>query len=209
MANLVLMMVATSVGFSDVFLLNLFATKVTLHLLKFSDLAYDARWYKYPPKLRNPVRFMIQNAQRPKLYTGFGVINCNLNAFARVTMIRSFISNNQKKFLKKSYFSFPFFLFIRRAAHEHGIFVLFDAQKCLVNATNLKDSKCKLNKKKICAKFTFWHLFTRNWREKKIINGMELNAGKKTGEGKNTLSLEHISPNFSFQSANSGFERLK
>lgn len=84
LANLFLMATATSVGFLGVFLITFCATKVSLQLVKISDIAYHSLWYKYPPQLRKKIRFFIQKAQQPKLFTGFRVTSCNLNSFTKV-----------------------------------------------------------------------------------------------------------------------------
>lgn len=104
--NLFLMLTAASVGFLGVFLITFCATNISLHLLKISDLAYRSMWYEYPPKLQRQIRFIIQNAQRPKAYTGLNVMICNLNSFTKVTK-RLF----QKKYGKK-YFLVFFFVYL-------------------------------------------------------------------------------------------------
>lgn len=61
---------------------------------------------------------MIQNAQRPIIFTGLNVMICNLNSFTKV------MRRISKTYLKKN--NFTVFFFIWRADHEYSCFVLSD-----------------------------------------------------------------------------------
>lgn len=52
-----------------------------------ADCLYEANWQELPPELQKNFILMIQNAQRPCFYHGFGMAILNLETFTKVSLI--------------------------------------------------------------------------------------------------------------------------
>lgn len=76
----------TSAG--NIFLYCYVGTFTTVKFLRFSDVAYESLWYKFPIELQKYLRLIIADAQRPRAFDGFGFMDLNLVSFVKV-----FVSN--------------------------------------------------------------------------------------------------------------------
>lgn len=56
----------------------------TENFLRFGDASYESMWYKLPTDLQKYVILIIAEAQRPRVFNGFGVIDLNLMAATKV-----------------------------------------------------------------------------------------------------------------------------
>lgn len=53
-----------------------------------SDSLYDCNWHEVPIHLQKHFIIMIAGAQRPLDYSGYGIINLNLETFCSVSQIQ-------------------------------------------------------------------------------------------------------------------------
>lgn len=83
---IIFMMLATSCSFLTTFLATYFSTEITLALIEIGDIAYGSKWYttNYPVRLRVYMLLMIQTAQRPRVFSGYGIFDCSLMTFMKV-----------------------------------------------------------------------------------------------------------------------------
>lgn len=77
-----LISIVTSAG--NIFLYCYVGTLTTVQFLRFSDVVYESIWYKFPVKLQKYLRLIIADAHRPRAFDGFGIMDLNLVAFAKV-----------------------------------------------------------------------------------------------------------------------------
>lgn len=62
-----------------------FAQMATEQFLQMADCLYQSDWPNLPVKLQKFYIVMIQNAQKPLCYHGFGMVAMDLNTFAGVS----------------------------------------------------------------------------------------------------------------------------
>lgn len=51
---------------------------------RFGDISYEFEWYKLPIDLQKYFTLIIADAQRPRVFTGFNIIDSNLMMFTKV-----------------------------------------------------------------------------------------------------------------------------
>lgn len=56
----------------------------TDQFLRYGDVAYEFQWYKLPVDLQKYFPLIIANAQRPRIFSGFNIIDLNLVTFTKV-----------------------------------------------------------------------------------------------------------------------------
>lgn len=81
----ILIIVATSVGASNLFLYCYFGQSSNGQYLSISDSYYNSNWPKLPSEQQKFFIIMIANAQRPLRYHGFGLAFLDLNTFLKVS----------------------------------------------------------------------------------------------------------------------------
>lgn len=52
----------------------------------YADVSYESHWYKFPVTLQKYMRMIIADANRPRIFTGLGIIDLNLMSFLKVTI---------------------------------------------------------------------------------------------------------------------------
>lgn len=77
---IVVIQLSTSIVFSYCYSGSLTTDQFAGH----GDIWYDSPWLKLPIELQKYLPIIIGNAQRPKVYDGFGIIDLNLAAFTKV-----------------------------------------------------------------------------------------------------------------------------
>lgn len=78
-----------STGF--IFVYCYVGSSTTDHFWQYGDVSYDSLWYVLPINLQQCLRLIIADAQRPRVFTGLGIIDLNLSLFAQVLSINNLI----------------------------------------------------------------------------------------------------------------------
>lgn len=60
-----------------------YSTQNTEELLAIGDKTYSGQWYRFPARLQLSVALLIQQSQRPKVFTGFDMVECSLQHLKR------------------------------------------------------------------------------------------------------------------------------
>lgn len=55
---------------------------------RYGDISYGSVWYQFPIRLQKYVLLIIVDAQRPRVFSGLGIIELNLIAFGKVLFFR-------------------------------------------------------------------------------------------------------------------------
>lgn len=50
----------------------------------YGDISYESLWYKFPVNLQQYLRLIIADAQRPRVFRGFGYLTLSLMLFTKV-----------------------------------------------------------------------------------------------------------------------------
>lgn len=69
-----------------------FTTKVTSQIQSIGDQMYNTEWIRYPVEYCRFVQLTISRSQRSLYFHGFGLINCDLVTFSKVTKKIHFIN---------------------------------------------------------------------------------------------------------------------
>lgn len=64
-----------------------YSTYVSLILQRISKSAYNSLWYETNIELAKYNWFIITSSQKPKYFSGFGMFNCSLEMFLKVSLI--------------------------------------------------------------------------------------------------------------------------
>lgn len=59
---------------------------VSIRMRQISHFAYSICWYQFPTKFQKNIMMIIRQSNEKFMYTGFGIVNCNLET---VKMVRS------------------------------------------------------------------------------------------------------------------------
>lgn len=78
-----IMLIAISSASITMFIFCYFGKMATDAYFSFGDYAYETKWYTIPNKNQNYFRLIIQIAQQPLCYNGFG-FNLDLQTFSAV-----------------------------------------------------------------------------------------------------------------------------
>lgn len=97
------------------YFLTFFATKISLKLADVSDIVYRSKWYKSSLKTRVNIQFLIQATQKPRYFTGFQIIHCNLETFAKASNMEYF------HFIYGLFLIFLIFVFILAGQHLNNV----------------------------------------------------------------------------------------
>lgn len=62
----------------------LVATYISFKLIEIGDIVYDSKWYTFPVSVRIYIQLFIQLTQRPRYFSGYQMIYCNLETFTKV-----------------------------------------------------------------------------------------------------------------------------
>lgn len=87
-SNIFIVLQCVPLGTGYVFLFCSVGSYTTDNFLRFADISYESLWYKFPPDLQKYLRLIIADAQRPQVFRGFGIVDLNLMAFAKVNKLR-------------------------------------------------------------------------------------------------------------------------
>lgn len=74
--------ILTSAG--NIFLYCYVGSHTTTTFLRFSDIPYESLWYKFPVDLQKYLHLIIANAQRPRAFDGYAIMDLNLVTFVKV-----------------------------------------------------------------------------------------------------------------------------
>lgn len=62
-----------------------------------SDCVFEMNWPELPNGLQKYIILMIENMQKPLYYHGFGIVNLDLETFAKVSVFYiTFVLNDEK-----------------------------------------------------------------------------------------------------------------
>lgn len=63
-----------------------FSVNITTKICEIGDIVYAGKWYNNKSSLNIFTLLIIENTQRPRYLTGFGMISANNETFAKVWM---------------------------------------------------------------------------------------------------------------------------
>lgn len=86
-SDIILQLVSLGNILTTMYLLTLFATKISYEFVRIADIVYFEKWYSYKRNLQIYVLIMIQNTQRMRPMAGLQIIYCNLETFMKVSEI--------------------------------------------------------------------------------------------------------------------------
>lgn len=69
-----------------VFIFCYLGDRATSALLSIPDTIYNMNWHDYSSELRTFIQITMQYSQKPLYFTGFKMIRCSLETFARVSL---------------------------------------------------------------------------------------------------------------------------
>lgn len=72
---------------SSTFIYCYYADKITRNLIEIGDIFYHTNWYGLPLKAQKLLVFSIQIAQKPFLFSGYGIFDCSLEIFVSVRIL--------------------------------------------------------------------------------------------------------------------------
>ena len=73
------------------FLFCYYATFATDRLADLSQTAYNSNWLDWPPEHQNYLILIMARSQEPVRFTGFGLIDCSLEVFGKVSRLHHFV----------------------------------------------------------------------------------------------------------------------
>lgn len=76
-----------------------FATIATNRISMIGYSAYDTNWFEYPPKLQKYMILIIARSQETIYFTGFNLVYCTLEVFAKVSIFQIKKSFNKRKII--------------------------------------------------------------------------------------------------------------
>lgn len=82
--DIILILVATSVGLSTLFIYCFFGRNATDSFEKMALDLFHADWPTLPHNIQKYFLFMVMNAQRPHYYHGYNMTMLNLETFGKV-----------------------------------------------------------------------------------------------------------------------------
>lgn len=98
------LIIACTMSIGTVFLYCFFGSLTTDQFLRYAHISYESEWYTLPIELQKFIQLIIADAQRPRIFQGFKIIDLNLLAFTKVSYWDSvecgLISSNFKTFPK-------------------------------------------------------------------------------------------------------------
>lgn len=96
-----LLLPVAGVPFPFIILFALFYIAQTLHsnLLELNDEIYQSKWYRYPDNVKQCMRLMLRQSQRPVYLSVYGAILLDLESFLRVSNMSASIEYHLIRFL--------------------------------------------------------------------------------------------------------------
>lgn len=88
------MVLAMATGFENMVLYNSFGQMTSNSFADIGDDFYAGPWLKLPIHLQKSFILMIQNAQKPRRYDGFGVAHLDLSTLGEVRALNLFFVCN-------------------------------------------------------------------------------------------------------------------
>lgn len=82
--NFVTMLIGGEIFATVLFVYCYYGSIATNRLTAYSKTIYNCKWYLLPSDMQKSFIVMIACAQHPQFYTGFGMINLNLETFSTV-----------------------------------------------------------------------------------------------------------------------------
>lgn len=97
------MFIAFAAQSFNMYLISLFATKISFTLNGIGDIIYnDMTWYNYSNSLQRYVLLIIKSTHEIRYFTGYKIFDCNLETFMKVNIaiqIIQVIIHNSHDFL--------------------------------------------------------------------------------------------------------------
>lgn len=90
------MIIGLAVGGSNLFMYCYFGHNATDSYTAIADCLFELKWYNQPLNLQKQFIVIIQNAQQPIYYDGFGVAHLNLNTYCKVNILTIYDLNRLK-----------------------------------------------------------------------------------------------------------------
>lgn len=85
--NVLLLIIAFQMATGIVFLYCFTGSMATEQFFRYGNVSFESDWYKFPIELQKYVLLIIANAQQPKIFNGFSIIDLNLLAFTKVNSV--------------------------------------------------------------------------------------------------------------------------
>lgn len=82
--SICVLLIVVSVGLGNLFLFCFFGTLGTESFERMADYLYESNWFEMPIRLQKNIIMMIQNAQKPIYYHGFGMAILQMGTFSNV-----------------------------------------------------------------------------------------------------------------------------
>lgn len=64
------------------------ASVTTHQMVLFGETVFNSKWFNYPPELQKYMVLVIARSQYPSQFTGLGLFECSLEAFAQVSFFK-------------------------------------------------------------------------------------------------------------------------
>ena len=82
--ELVMLVTSATVGIANLFVFCYFGKLTTESFVNMADCVYHLKWQKFDIKLKKSLIPIIQSAQQPLYYEGYGIFTLNLQMFTQV-----------------------------------------------------------------------------------------------------------------------------
>lgn len=92
-SEIFILLLCVSLSTGMVFLFCSVGSWTTDNFSRFADISYESLWYKFSPDLQKYLRLIIADAQRPRVFQGFGIIDLNFMTFTTVNLEIRFLEN--------------------------------------------------------------------------------------------------------------------
>lgn len=88
---------ASTVSIATTFPYCYYSAHVSLRMQAIGDSTYISfAWYKFPASVQKNILLIIENSERPKIFSGYGTINCSLETFRKVVFSKPTVRLNLK-----------------------------------------------------------------------------------------------------------------
>lgn len=87
-SNILVLIFGVISGTGTTFLYCLIGSWTTEQFLLYGDRSYESEWYKLPIDQQKLMQIIIIDAQRPHVFSGFGIIDLNLMTYIKVRNTR-------------------------------------------------------------------------------------------------------------------------
>lgn len=77
---------AVSLSVTNLYFYCYAGASVTINCLQYSDIIFETDWHVMPIYLQKYLILMVQSANFPRVLSGYGFLDLNLESFTRVSM---------------------------------------------------------------------------------------------------------------------------